>query len=666
MIGAGYAYGQIASVFDVASQWRVSLFAMMGVSGLAATFLFPNVKTPLRSICALWLPALLLRLVLLPVAPSDDINRYLWEGKLVREGISPYAQLANAPELVVYRDSYWDAMNHKDQLTAYPPIIVGLFAVIGAIVYHPLAYKIVFILGDLTTLAGILFLLRRRGLGLWYSGFYALSPIVALSYAGEGHFDSWMIAALVWAVCCVEKQYYKSAVLIGSIATGIKFITAPIIPFLIGRHFVSGALITVVGLLIPALFFWDSLMQLFNGFVQFGGTRSFNGPIYELLFRGFSIPRGVCSAFIVFCFSGIILWRWVLRNQSPLDSHIRWILGGLLVLSPTVHFWYIAWILPFVCLRPSLPWLTFSVVGGAYFWVWTNVQTELGWGLSPLQILCFWIPFFIACSYEVWSTRGRVLFPQSRIVEKGIETISVIIPTLNAAKDLPIALKSLYGQTESAMEILVIDAGSTDETLAVAAQSQCSLRVLQSEPGRGIQIAFGVSEAKGDWVVILHSDSVLNATSLETLRKAIDSDIQILGGALGQRFSGERAELVPIEVLNDFRGLFTRTAFGDQVQFFHRETALQHYIMPAQPLMEDVESSWRLRELGGFCFLGCPTVVSHRKWKAEDWLKRFKLVMSLVSRYRFARMKGRAYAEKLSQSLYDEYYPSKKPNSQSD
>ena len=78
-------------------------------------------------------------------------------------------------------------------------------------------------------------------------------------------------------------------------------------------------------------------------------------------------------------------------------------------------------------------------------------------------------------------------------------------------------------------------------------------------------------------------------------------------------------------MLNDLQALFTRTAFGDQVQFFHRATALDQSLMPAQPLMEDVESVGGCGR-GACVHLGCPCRVCASKWRVQDWLQRICLV----------------------------------------
>lgn len=647
---AAFTYGQLTTSFDASPEWRVPLAFVMGVCGFAAVFLFPDFKRTKSVVFAIWIPAILLRALLLPAAPSDDVNRYLWEGHLLRAGEVPYAHTADSTEWKHFRDDYWSAMNHKDKRTAYPPITEIAFAAIGGVVYHPIAYKVAFLIADLLTLSAILRLLRRRGLSLAYSGLYALSPVVLLSYAGEAHFDSLMIAALLWAVVAFESGRERLAVALAAIATGIKWVTLPLLPFFGGRALIRNGLIAVATLVLPALFFWQTLLELLQGLLSFGGTRSFNGPVYDLLLLWLGLSRDLSSMVVMALFASICVWRWFSRKDYSLDSHARWILGGLIVLSPTVHFWYLAWILPFVCLRPSMPWVCLSLSSCVYFSVWSNDY----WGLTVGQRWFFWMPFLVALIYEVWSTKGRVLFARPRF-ESGSCTVAIVIPTKNAGDDLPLALLSVEQQSDLVDEVIVVDADSDDETVRLATEFDSVSQVVQSTLGRGNQIAAGIEAASADWVLVLHADARLAPDSVERVR-AISRDRSVLGGSLGQRFAGSGRQLLFIELLNDLRALFTRTAFGDQVQFFHRETALQQSLMPVQPLMEDVESSWRLREAGGFVHLGCHCQVSRIKWQPQDWLKRIRMVLGLMGRYRWARMRGNNHAEVLSAELYQEYY----------
>src|SRR5579863_5874369 len=81
--------------------------------------------------------------------------------------------------------------------------------------------------------------------------------------------------------------------------------------------------------------------------------------------------------------------------------------------------------------------------------------------------------------------------------------LSVVIPTLNAAATLAGTLKSVAG----ADELVVVDGGSTDGTEALA--GQLGARVVAAGRGRGRQIAAGVSEARGEWLLLLHADTRL-------------------------------------------------------------------------------------------------------------------------------------------------------------
>ena len=653
--GASLAYGLLAQPLGANGVARAWAFAAMGAGGILMMLLTPSDRRGVVLACV-WVPAVVLRTLLLPAAPTDDVNRYLWEGRLVAEGVSPYARTADAPELEPFRDEFWRGMNHRDKATAYPPLAQIFFAAVGGIAYSPMAFKLVFAAADLLALGGVLALLRERGMAPAFAGFYAFNPVVLVAFAGEGHFDALMVAALVWAVVAKERGRVVPGVALVCAAAAIKWVALPLVPFFLGARRGLSLLAGACVLILPALVFVPSLPGLVAGVFAFGAERSFNGPVYALLHLGAGWPRGVVLSAVVVLFGAVVVWRWFWRGRTAADAHIQWILGALLVFSPTVHFWYLAWVLPWVCCRPSLPWLGFALGGGAYFLVWHNAASGAGWGLEPAQQALFWGPFVLFCVYEVWSTRGRVLLPRFRRASD-VHTVAVVIPALNVARPLRRALASVRRQTRPPDEVVVVDGGSTDRTREVAREAAPEARVLEAEGGRGGQIAEGVAAASAEWVVVAHADAELPPEALDALRRAVAADRSVLGGAFGQRFGSRAAELLLIEVLNDARALFTRTAFGDQVQFFHRPSAMAHGLMPRQPLMEDVEASWRTRETGGFLYLGCPATVDHRKWRRRDWWRRFALVLRFVARYRWARLRGGGRAERLSRELFAEYYP---------
>ena len=87
--------------------------------------------------------------------------------------------------------------------------------------------------------------------------------------------------------------------------------------------------------------------------------------------------------------------------------------------------------------------------------------------------------------------------------------ISVIIPTLNAERTLVLTLAALVPAVVQGVvqEAIVVDGGSTDDTSAIA--ESAGTHLIGTEPGRGRQLAAGAAAAKGDWLLFLHADTVL-------------------------------------------------------------------------------------------------------------------------------------------------------------
>lgn len=87
--------------------------------------------------------------------------------------------------------------------------------------------------------------------------------------------------------------------------------------------------------------------------------------------------------------------------------------------------------------------------------------------------------------------------------------ISVVIPTLNAASGLGSTLGALVpGAVDGIIrEVIVVDGGSSDATIAIA--EACGATIVESEPGRGVQLRSGAAQAKSAWLLFLHADTVL-------------------------------------------------------------------------------------------------------------------------------------------------------------
>lgn len=101
--------------------------------------------------------------------------------------------------------------------------------------------------------------------------------------------------------------------------------------------------------------------------------------------------------------------------------------------------------------------------------------------------------------------------------------ISVVIPTLNAEAGLPACLTALVpGMVDGLVrEVIVVDGGSTDRTLAIADEAGVDV-VRAPASGRGAQLALGASKARHPWLLFLHADTVLDDSWVREVHTLID------------------------------------------------------------------------------------------------------------------------------------------------
>ena len=96
--------------------------------------------------------------------------------------------------------------------------------------------------------------------------------------------------------------------------------------------------------------------------------------------------------------------------------------------------------------------------------------------------------------------------------------ISIVIPTLNSARDLPVTLLSLMEGLDANLiyEVVISDGGSTDETREIA--SEWGAAWLEGPSSRGGQLKRGVAHARGSWIFVLHADTFLQEGGARTLQ----------------------------------------------------------------------------------------------------------------------------------------------------
>ncbi|MDX2033103.1 MAG: TIGR04283 family arsenosugar biosynthesis glycosyltransferase [Blastocatellia bacterium] len=197
--------------------------------------------------------------------------------------------------------------------------------------------------------------------------------------------------------------------------------------------------------------------------------------------------------------------------------------------------------------------------------------------------------------------------------------ISVIIPTYNEAttiRETAAALRELPGEAE----LIVVDGGSGDETMAIARAA--GLRAIEAGRGRGPQMNAGAGIAVGDVLLFLHADTRLPAGAFAAIEALLD-DAGVCGGHFSLVFEGARWESRALTRLYPFLRWFGM-CYGDSAIFLRREVFERLGGYRDYPIFEDCDLFRRVGRLGRFVRLPVEARTSSRRFEGR-FLRTFAL-----------------------------------------
>lgn len=235
-----------------------------------------------------------------------------------------------------------------------------------------------------------------------------------------------------------------------------------------------------------------------------------------------------------------------------------------------------------------------------------------------------------------WAAVGGLLLVREQALRRRrtpprlARTISAVIPTWNEAQALPATVACLRAIPEIT-EIIVVDGGSQDATRQVAGQLGC--RVLQSDRGRGQQLAAGSAIATGDVIWMVHADTTIPPEAGAALLRCL-RDPLVVGGGFWKRFRNPLLIMRGARLRCWLRLWWNGRILGDQAFFVRREALAAAGGIPLQPLMEDVELSRRLRRVGRLALAGAAVTTSERRFVQHGVWRTYQLMWQVSRAYR--------------------------------
>jgi hypothetical protein len=342
--------------------------------------------------------AILFRATLLFATPptlSDDVYRYIWDGRLTNAGVNPYAYAVESPLLDRFdhhccatiaaqavRSSLRALVNNSWMASPYLPAAQALFAAVYRLAPDsPLAFQVAAGLFDLLTGWLVTDLLRRLGLPRARALIYLWNPLVVVEFAHGAHVDALMIClmmAALWSLVVARRRetppttFSVVALAAATLTKGLPALLLPVVARRWGwrRTIVYAGLIIAVCLPFALGAGWGLTGPL-DGEGLFGALRiyaahwNYNGGIYHWLevgLSGYWMPGAVppevvgwgpiwAARPIVAVVLGLVLiavWRMSQRCDGDL-ALLRLAtvpLAAYLLLTTTVHPWYVTLIIP--------------------------------------------------------------------------------------------------------------------------------------------------------------------------------------------------------------------------------------------------------------------------------------------------------------------------------
>ena len=222
--------------------------------------------------------------------------------------------------------------------------------------------------------------------------------------------------------------------------------------------------------------------------------------------------------------------------------------------------------------------------------------------------------------------------------------ISIIIPTINEANNLPLLLSDL-SIIQKIGEIIIVDCGSEDKTIDIA--NFYGAKVYKSkERNRGLQLDIGAKNSKGEWLMFLHADTRLTHDWFRKINSVLKGDKNYIY-YFKFKINNKKIIYKVLEILVNFRSQYFKQPYGDQGLIIHRSVYFKNNGFRKIPLMEDVDFLRRLNNTKFLKQLNLPIFISSRKWE------RTNIFFQAFKNWNFRRrwLKGESI-----KSIYSDYY----------
>lgn len=354
-----------------------------------------------------------LGVVLAPPHLSDDLYRYVWDGRVEAAGINPYRYVPSDTHLAALRDeAIYPNINRRTYApTIYPPVAEYIFFLASRISESPLGMKAAMVALECASIAILLHLLALAGQPLERILIYAWHPLALWEFAGSAHIDAAVVLFVALALWARRREARWLTGIAVAAAALVKFFPAVIFPALYRRgdwKMPLAAAATVALAYLPFLGVGRAVLGFLPGYAAEEGLTNGAGFFLWNLASVF-LPVARTGSLAYVAFAGVVLFAvglYVLLREETSEHVVTaaLALATLFTLLVSPHFaWYFAWLLAFLCLAPSAAVLYLSVASMLLYFIGGGPDLDGGRMVVELAI---YGPFAVLAVIEWRRQRG--------------------------------------------------------------------------------------------------------------------------------------------------------------------------------------------------------------------------------------------------------------------
>jgi len=315
--------------------------------------------------------AICFRAFLVPTDPavlSNDMYRYIWDGRVQQAGTNPYLYPPSSKQLESLRDdTIYQHINRKDYPTIYPAGAQIFFRVSHALVGDSVfGFKGMMVIFDVATVLVLLALLKAYGYEEARIFIYAWNPLVIFEIGFAGHLEGLTVFLMVLAFYLNAIKKNMPSVIILALSSATKLYPALLLPALLNRgERIKGTVVFLCSFLVlypPFLsagnkitgflpIYFKNPYESFNLGLKYLIMRVFPGWDYLVISKIFILILMAAGIFFFF--------KEKLKEHHLYSAYV--LIGLLIILMPAaLHPWYVIMLIPFLTFFPSGAWLMFT------------------------------------------------------------------------------------------------------------------------------------------------------------------------------------------------------------------------------------------------------------------------------------------------------------------